>query len=123
MTTMLFFLGEARRTTHKKNSEALSFIVLIKYTRARYKGVEKTMTDRSKTSLILGTAALIMFSPLAMVLIGHQIPMFRNLGFEKNSLASPLTWLLATMVGAGYVIYTMITIPFVAGKQREFSLF
>jgi hypothetical protein len=81
------------------------------------------MTDRSKTSLILGTASLIMFSPLAMVLVGYQIPMFQNLGFERNSLASPLSWALATIVGTVYVIYTMIAIPFVASMQREISLF
>jgi hypothetical protein len=34
------------------------------------------MTDRSKTAWILGTVLLIMFSPLAMILVGYQIPMF-----------------------------------------------
>jgi hypothetical protein len=86
-------------------------------------GSAETMTDRSKTSLILGTASLIMFSPLAMLLIGHPIPMFLNLGFEKDSAVSPLIWLIAAMGGAGYVIYTMMAIPFVAHRQREVSLF
>ena len=49
------------------------------------------MTDRRKTAWILGTATLIMFSPLAMVLVGYPIPMFQNLGFERNSIACFLT--------------------------------
>jgi uncharacterized protein len=81
------------------------------------------MTDRSKTALILGTTTLIMFSPLAMILVGYPIPMFQNLGFERNSIASPIAWILATLVGIVYVFYTMRAIPFVAGMQREISLF
>ena len=81
------------------------------------------MTDRRKTAWILGTAALIMFSPLAMVLVGYPIPMFQNLGFERNSIASPIAWILATIVGIGYVLYTMKAIPLVAEKQSEISLF
>src|SRR5512141_2698231 len=81
------------------------------------------MTDRSKTALILGTATLIMFSPLAMILVGYQIPMFQNLGFERNSIASPIAWILATTVGIVYVFYTMKAIPFVVEKQSEISLF
>ena len=81
------------------------------------------MTDRSKTALILGTATLVMFSPLAMVLVGYRIPMFQNLGFERNSIASPIAWILAIIVGIVYVFYTMKAIPFVASMQREISLF
>ena len=81
------------------------------------------MTDRSKTAWILGMNLLIMFSPLAMILVGYQIPMFQNLGFEKNSIASPLAWILATIVGISYVLYTMKVIPFIASMQREISLF
>ena len=81
------------------------------------------MTDRSKTAWILGTATLIMFSPLAMVLAGYPISMFQNLGFERNSIASPIAWILATIVGIVYVLYTMRAIPFVASMQREISLF
>jgi membrane protease YdiL (CAAX protease family) len=64
-----------------------------------------------------------MFSPLAMVLVGYQIPLFQDLGFERESLASPISWMLAAIVGTVYVIYTMRAIPFVAGMQREISLF
>jgi hypothetical protein len=85
--------------------------------------MNKTMTDRSKTSLILGIVFLIMFSPLAMNLVGYQIPMFQNLGFERNSIASPAAWILATIVVSVYVLYTMKAIPFVASMQREISLF
>jgi hypothetical protein len=81
------------------------------------------MTDRRKTALILGTATLIMFSPLAMVLAGYPIPVFQNLGFERNSKASPIAWILATIVGIVYVFYTIKVIPFVASMQREISLF
>ncbi len=81
------------------------------------------MTDRRKTALILGTATLIMFSPLAMILVGYPIPMFQNLGFERNSIASPIAWILAAIVGIVYVFYTMKAIPFVANMQREISLF
>lgn len=81
------------------------------------------MTDRSKTALVLGGATLTMFSPLAMVLAGYRIPMFQNLGFTRNSMASPLAWTLATIVGIVYVLYTMRAIPFIASMQREVSLF
>jgi membrane protease YdiL (CAAX protease family) len=81
------------------------------------------MTDRSKTAWILSTATLIMFSPLAMVLAGYQIPMFQNLGFERSAIASPIAWILATVVGIVYAFYTMKTIPLVAEKQSEISLF
>jgi membrane protease YdiL (CAAX protease family) len=81
------------------------------------------VNDRNKTTLILGVLSLTMFSPLAMVLLGYQIPMFQNLGFERNSIASPVAWILATIVGIEYISYTMRAIPFVAGMQREISLF
>ncbi|HSQ27570.1 MAG TPA: CPBP family intramembrane glutamic endopeptidase [Anaerolineales bacterium] len=81
------------------------------------------MTDRSKTSLILGKATLIMFSPLAMVLIGYPIPMFENLGFQSETIAPMMAWILATIVVIVYVLYTMRAIPFVASMQREISLF
>jgi len=81
------------------------------------------MSDRSKTALVLGASSLIMFSPLAMVLAGYQIPMFQNLGFERNSIATPIAWILAAIVGIVYVLYTMRAIPFVASMQREISLF
>jgi membrane protease YdiL (CAAX protease family) len=83
----------------------------------------KTMTDRSKTAWILGTATLFMFSPLAMVLVGYPIPMFQNLGFESETIAPPMAWILATIVVIVYVLYTMRAIPFVASMQREISLF
>jgi len=81
------------------------------------------MADRRKTTWILGTATLIMFSPLAMILVGYQIPMFQNLGFERGSIAPPLAWILATILVIGYVFYTMKVIPLVLEKQREISLF
>jgi CAAX protease family protein len=81
------------------------------------------MTDRNKTALILGIATLIMFSPLAMILVGYPIPMFQNLGFERNSIASPIAWILAAIVGIVYVLYTMRAIPFVASMQGKISLF
>jgi hypothetical protein len=65
------------------------------------------MPDRRKTAWILGTATLIMFSPLAMVLAGYSIPMFQILGLERETMASPMAWILATMVAIGYVLYTM----------------
>ena len=81
------------------------------------------MNDRKKTTLILGGLSLTMFSPLAMVLVGYQIPMFQNLGFERNSIASPIAWILAAIVGIVYVSYTLKAIPFIASMQREISLF
>jgi uncharacterized protein len=81
------------------------------------------MTDRSKTALILGTATLIMFSPLAMALVGYSIPMFQNLGFDRGSIAPPLAWILAAILVIAYVFYTMKVIPLVLEKQREISLF
>ncbi|MFZ2616087.1 MAG: hypothetical protein WA077_08875, partial [Anaerolineae bacterium] len=81
------------------------------------------MTDRSKTAWVLGGATLTMFSPLAMVLAGYPIPMFQNLGFARGTMAPPIAWILATIVGIAYVLYTMRAIPFIASMQREVSLF
>jgi hypothetical protein len=81
------------------------------------------MTDRSKTALILGMTSLFLFSPLAMSLFWHPIPLFQNLGFERASLAPPLAWILATILAIVYVLYTMRAIPFVASMQREISRF
>ena len=81
------------------------------------------MTDRRKTALILGLTSLFLFSPLAMSLFWHPLPLFQNLGFERRSIAPPLAWILATITAIAYVLYTMKAIPFVAGMQREISLF
>ena len=81
------------------------------------------MTDRRKTALILGMTYLFMFSPLAMNLFWHPIPMFQNLGFERDSIAAPLAWILAAILGIAYVFYTMKAIPFVLARQKEISLF
>ena len=81
------------------------------------------MTDRRKTVLILGMTSLFMFSPLAMSLFWHPIPLFQNLGFERESIAPPLAWILATIIAIAYVLYTMKAIPLVLAKQKEISLF
>ena len=81
------------------------------------------MTDRSKTALILGMTSLFLFSPLAMSLFWHPIPLFQNLGFDKESIASPLPWILATITAIAYVLYTMKVIPMVLVKQKEISWF
>ena len=81
------------------------------------------MNDRRKTAWILGTGLLIMFSPLAMSLFWHPIPLFQNLGFERESIAPPLAWILAAITAIAYVLYTMKAIPLVLAKQREISLF
>jgi membrane protease YdiL (CAAX protease family) len=81
------------------------------------------MTDRSKTALILGMTSLFMFSPLAMSLFWHPIPLFQNLGFERESIAPPLAWVLATITAIAYVLHTMKSIPLVLAKQKEISLF
>jgi uncharacterized protein len=81
------------------------------------------MNARNKTALILGGLSLTMFSPLAMVLIGYQIPMFQNLGFERSSIAPLVAWIFASIVGIVYVAYTLKAIPFIASMQREISLF
>jgi hypothetical protein len=81
------------------------------------------MSDRGKTTLILGASSLIMFSPLAMVLVGFRIPLFENLGFTRSFIASPMAWILAAVTAIAYVVYTMRVIPFIAEMQREISLF
>jgi uncharacterized protein len=81
------------------------------------------MTDRSKTVLILGMTSLFMFSPLAMSLFWHPIPLFQNLGFERESIAPPLAWIIAAITAIAYVLYTMKAIPLVLAKQKEISLF
>jgi hypothetical protein len=81
------------------------------------------MTDRRKTALILGMTSLFLFSPLAMSLFWHPIPLFQNLGFERTSLAPALAWILAAIIAVAYVFYTMKAIPLVLTKQKEISLF
>ena len=81
------------------------------------------MTDRKKTALILGMTTLFMFSPLAIILAGYSIPAFQNLGFERESLAPLLVWILAVIIAAVYIIYTMKVIPSILAKQKEISLF
>ena len=85
--------------------------------------VSKKMTDRRKTVLILGMTSLFLFSPLAMSLFWHPIPMFQNLGFERETIAPPLAWILAAIIAVAYVFYTMKAIPLVLTKQKEISLF
>lgn len=89
----------------------------------RGKKQEIDMRDRTKTALILSMTALFMFSPLAMSLFGHPIPLFQNLGFTKGLIATPLAWILATITAIAYVFYTMRVIPLVLTKQKEISLF
>jgi hypothetical protein len=60
------------------------------------------MNDRSKTAWILGIVLVIIFSPLVLILAGYQIPMLQNLGFERNSIAPPIVWILATVFGIFY---------------------
>ncbi len=67
--------------------------------------------------------SLFMFRPLAMSLFWHPIPLFQNLGFERESIAPPLAWILATITAITYVLYTMKAIPSVLAKQSEISLF
>jgi len=81
------------------------------------------MNDRAKTALILGITAAVMASPLVMSKLWGPIPFFQNLGFERGSIASPLAWILATILAIVYVSYTMKVIPFVLAKQKEISLF
>jgi uncharacterized protein len=81
------------------------------------------MNDRAKTALILGMTSLFMFSPLAMSLFWRPIPLFRNLGFERESIAPLWAWTLATITAVAYVLYTMKAIPLVLAQQKEISLF
>jgi len=43
------------------------------------------MIDRGRIALILSLTSLFMFSPLAMSLFWHPIPMFQDLGSEKKT--------------------------------------
>lgn len=67
--------------------------------------------------------SLFMISPLAMNLFWHPIPLFQNLGFERETIAPPFAWILATIIGIVYVLYTMKAIPSVVERQSEISLF
>ncbi len=58
-----------------------------------------------------------------MVRVGYRIPMFQNPGYGRNSIASPIAWILATIAGIVYVSNTLKAIPFIASMQREISLF
>jgi membrane protease YdiL (CAAX protease family) len=66
---------------------------------------------------------LFMFSPLAMSLFWRPILLFQNLGFEREAMAHPMAWILATITAVTYVLYTMKAIPLVLAKQKEISLF
>lgn len=88
-----------------------------------YRSNKKKMNDRAKTALILGMTSLFMSSPLVMSLLGRPILLFQNLGFERESIAPPLAWILATITAVAYVLYTMKSIPLVLAKQKEISLF
>lgn len=90
---------------------------------AEEKKESNKLTDRRKTVLILGMTTIFMLSPLAMSLFWHPIPLFQNLGFERESMAPPLAWILATITAFAYVIYSMKVIPFVLTKQKEISWF
>jgi hypothetical protein len=81
------------------------------------------ISDQKKTVWILAAASILMFSPLAMILLGYNIPVFQNLGFAGDSLAPLTAWILAIIVAIGYIVYTFRMIPFVAHMQREISLF
>jgi hypothetical protein len=81
------------------------------------------INNRKKTAWILMATSLLMFSPLAMVLLGYNIPVFKNLGFSIDSFAPLTTWFLAIIVTIAYVVYTFRVIPFVRSMQREISLF
>jgi membrane protease YdiL (CAAX protease family) len=50
-------------------------------------------------------------------------PLFQNLGFERETFAPPLAWILATIIAIAYVLYTMKAIPLVLANQREISWF
>jgi membrane protease YdiL (CAAX protease family) len=79
--------------------------------------------DRKKTAWILIVTSLLMFSPLAMVLLGYNIPVFKNLGFGTDSFAPLTIWILSIIIATAYVFYTFRAIPFVRIMQREISLF
>ena len=81
------------------------------------------MTDRRKTVLILGMISVFMLSPLMMSIFWRPIPLFQNLGFERESIAPAIAWILATIIAIAYVFYTMKVIPLVFVKQREISWF
>jgi hypothetical protein len=63
-----------------------------------------------------------MVSPMVMSIYWGPIPLFQNLGFDQESIASPLPWILATITAIAYVLCTMKVIPFVLSKQKEISL-
>ncbi|HZK61176.1 MAG TPA: hypothetical protein VFC41_03815 [Anaerovoracaceae bacterium] len=78
------------------------------------------MTDRSKTTLILSPTKLIMFSPLAMSLFWHPIPLFQNLGFDRESIAPSVVWILAAITAVAYVLCTMKAISLVFGVKKVY---
>ena len=80
-------------------------------------------SPRSKTTLIMLTMSLFMFSPILMHLLGFRIPMFENLGLSFGTFAPWFAWILALLVTVSYVIYTFKVIPFVLKMQREISVF
>lgn len=43
--------------------------------------------DREKTGWILAAVSVLMSSPLVMVFLGYNIPVFQNLGFGPDSFA------------------------------------
>lgn len=58
-----------------------------------------------------------------MSLFWHPIPLFQNLGFERESIAPAIAWIFATITAIAYVFYTMKVIPLIFVNQREISWF
>ena len=79
--------------------------------------------DRLITAAILGVAAAIMLTPLAMNWFGRDIALVQNLGFSPGTLAPARAWLAALAFAVGYIVLTFRAIPSVRRHQSEISLF
>lgn len=65
------------------------------------------MSDRTKTARIPSASSFIMFSPLAMALVGFRTPMVENLGFARNAIDAPTAWVLAAVTAIASAVYAM----------------
>lgn len=86
------------------------------------------MNVKKKTLLILGLASLAMYYPLTKYLyryfyLGIDTGFLKETGFFSGNSGTPLAWVLALMVGFGYVIISMKAVPVIREKWLEISWF
>jgi membrane protease YdiL (CAAX protease family) len=84
--------------------------------------MQSQINNRRKTGFILVTASIAMLSPFVINLVWLRNPLFQDLGFSKDTVAPPASWISSLMLAAAFIFYTFKKIPFVLKMQREISI-